>query len=497
VTSLKHRTFNALKWSYLSFLMNMLLQPLFAAVLARLLGPKEFGLVAAGVILYSFGYFLADLGVGQALVQKRELREEHIRAAFTAAVVLGLLASVIAWMIAPAAANLIMQPEVIPIFRGYAVTYVLSTLVIVSMSLLRRNLQFKPIMLAEVSSYVLGVGVAGLGAAYLGYGAFSLVIAVAVQYVVQLAVTYAYARHSLKPIFQWAAYRDLFSFGSRASIIAFLEFLGTSLDQMVMVRLYDPAIVGVYNRAFNGVCTPLMGLARNLTRVLAPSFGMVQTDQGKLRHGYLTGLQALSVLMFSIAAGFVVCAPEIVMVLLGEKFRAAIPMVQVLGLFVTFPVLSNLAAVLAEATARLNVKIFIQLLYVAALAVGFWVAYRMGGGVLGFAWVLLVASVARNVAYAFVARAIIGGYGREIVRAHVQGLACACIVGLVLYAVVWNLRNEGVQPFALFAIEGLVGGLLLLLVALLGPSAALRTTTRSALNTAAARMPMLRSVLRS
>ncbi|WP_027483707.1 lipopolysaccharide biosynthesis protein [Deinococcus pimensis] len=497
MTTLKDRTFHALKWSYLSFFTNLLLQPLFSALLARLLGPKEFGVVAAATVLYSAGYFLADLGVGVALVQKKTLTNENVRAAFTASVVLGLLSTALAWVIAPLAGPYFEDPAVVPVARAYAASYILSTLVIVSTSLLRRALRFKPIMIAEVSSYVLGIGVTSVGMAYLGFGAFSLPIGVAVQYVVQLVVTYAFARHSLRPIFRWSAYRDLFGFGSRATLVTFLEFLSSNIDTLMIGRLYDSATLGLYNRAYNTVCMPLLGLARNFTRVLAPSFGQVQDDQAKLRTGYLTGLQALSLVLFTLAFGVLVCAPEIVHVLLGDKFAAAVPVMQVLALFIPFPVLSNLAAVLAEATARLNVKIAVQTVYLAVLAAAFWGAHRAGLGLAGFALALFVVGVMRDVAYAFVARGIIGGHGGAILRAHLEGLAAGLLTGVALLAAVWPLRSSGVSPFVIIAVELVVGGGAMLLVTLYGPSAELRVLSRKLLRAVTDRLKRTRDAVRS
>lgn len=488
MSELKERTAHALKWSYIAFFTNILLQPLISAMLARLLGPKEFGIVAAGTLLHAAGYFLADLGIGMALVQKKTLSQENIRAAFTASVVLGLLATAIAWVLAPLGGQFFDDPKVVPVFRAYAASYVLSTLVIVSMSLLRRELRFKPIMFAEVSSYVLGIGVASVALAYLGYGAYSLPIGVAVQYVVQLVVTYAYARHSLRPIFDWSAYRELFAFGSRASIVTFLEFIGTSIDTLMIGRLYDSTTLGIYNRAYSTVCAPMMGLARNFTRVLAPSFGQVQDEQGKLRFGYLTGLQAMALVMFAIAAGVLICAPEIVHVLLGDQFAAAVPVMQVLALFIPFPVLSNLSGVLAEATARLNVRILIQVLYVAFLTAAFWAAHLANLGLVGFAIVLVISGALRSFALSLVARAIIGGHGRSILRAHLQGLASGLLMAAALAAVVWPLRTLGTPAFALLVVEIAVGGAVLLLITLFGPSQELRTMGRRVLRAVTARL---------
>ncbi|MEF2278511.1 lipopolysaccharide biosynthesis protein [Deinococcus sp. YIM 134068] len=478
MNNLRQKTFRAIQWSYVSFLTNLLLAPVFAAALARLLTREEFGLFAIGLSLYAVGQYLADFGIGAALVQKRDLTEEDIRAGFTSSLGLGLLATVLAWLAAPLAGRFFNNPDVVPLFRAFACLYVVASLAAVSTSLLRRALRFKPLVLADVSAYVIGQGVCGLGAAALGFGAYSLVISVGVQAVVQLAVSYAYGRHGFGLTFRPAAYRDLYAFGGRASLVSFLEFLSVNLDTFMIGRLYGAAALGLYNRGYNTVYAPMISLARSLTRVLAPSFSAVQHDRPRLRGAYLSGLLALSTVLFSAAAVVFVSAREIVLVLLGEPFLDAVPIVRMMALFIPFPVLSNLSAVLAEATAHLGAKLALQSVYLLGLAAAFWGVYRLGWGVVAFAGVLVVMGACRSAAYAVLARRILGGGGREIGRAYGLGLACGLSVGAVTFAAVSLLHAAGVSPWLIFVLEGLLGAALLLVLALFGPSPELRRYAR-------------------
>ena len=470
MTNLKERTLNALKWSYLAVGTNLVTNLLFAAILARILSKEQFGLYAIGLSFYALGQFISDFGIGQALVQKRELTDEDIRAGFTSSLLLGLSATIIVWLFAPLAGRLLNHDDVVPLVRSFALLYPLVSLATVSTSLMRRAMRFKPLMLAEIGAYTVGQGVFGLGAAYLGYGAYSLVISTGVQFLIQLLASYYFGRHPFGLTFRRESFQALYAFGGRASLINFLEYIGNTLDTWLIGRFYGAAVLGVYNRGFNTVYAPFNALGRSLTRVLAPSFSSVQHDIYKLRYAYLSGLLAMSILLFCIAAGVFVSAREIVLVLLGEKFISAVPLVQILAVFIPFPVLSNLSAVLAEASARLNAKIAIQSVYVVALATAYFGVYRLGGGILGFAGVLVVAGAIRSGVYAVLASRIIGGGGAQILRAYVVGLLCAATLGAALFAVVYPLRLLGIHPFGIFVAELLMGGVLMLLMILFGPA---------------------------
>lgn len=475
MTGLRARTVRALKWSYLGLFVNLLFTPLSVAALSRLLTPEEFGVAAFGAVLASFGALLTEVGVGQALVQRRDLTPDHIRAAFTSSVVLGVLVTVLMWLAAPLAGAYANNPAVVPVVRGFAATYVVAALAVVSMSLLRRDLQFRTLMIAEVSAYVIGHGVLGIGAAFLGFGAISLVVSAAATWIIQLGVTYAYVRHPFAFTFRLAPYRDLYSFGVRISALRLLEFLGNNIGTFMIARLFDVGALGLYRRAYDLAGTPVLRLAGGLTRVLVPSFSAIQDDSAKLRRAYGTSMLALSLVLFTLAGGLFVSAPELVRVLLGERFMAAVPIVQAFAVYVPLPVLAGVGAIVAEATAKLNIKIVLQVAQLVFLAAGGWLVYRLGWGVVAFAWVAVAMGVLRSAAYAVVAARILGGGGRESLRAYLVGLGCGVAVGAAMALVVGPLRAAGTGAFVLLGVDLLLGAALLAAVMFLGPDGELKS----------------------
>lgn len=477
MTSLKSKTVNAIKWSYFSLFVGTALQLVFAAVLARLLSPQQFGVVALALLLQRLGQFVGDLGVGQALVQKSELTEEDIRAGFTSSLALGALITVVAWLLAPAAGHYFHKPDLVPVFRGYASTFLLNAVVVVSSSLLRRAMRFRPLVVSDLSSYILGHGVLGLGSAYLGFGAFSLAISAIAQALIQVAVLSLYSRHSLKLTFRPEAYRHLYAFGSRVTVVNFLEFISNSLDTLMLGRLYSPTALGLYSRAYNTVTGPAMNFAGSLTKVLSPSFSSLQREPERLGRAYHSALMPLLIVMFCLGGCIVVDAREIVLVMLGSKFLGAVPLVQVFGVVIPFLVSNNLSGVLAEATARLNAKMIIQAVYLVALLLAFWLVSQTGGSVVVIALVLLAAVFLRNLALGVLVRSIVGG-GRLMLRAYAVGLVCGLGSAAVSYAVVQPLRTLGTHLAALFVVELLLGAALLGAAVLLAPPNELQAMVR-------------------
>lgn len=476
--NLREQTTRAFKWSYLSLGVNIVLQPLFAAVLARLLTREEFGVLASGMVLFVLGNFVADMGMGAALVQKPQLTQGNIRAAFTSSLLLGGLLSVSSWLLAPLAGQYFKNQEVVALFRGFSLCYILVSLAIVSANLLRRQMDFRTLALAEVAAFVVGHGLFGLGSAALGYGAFSLVISTVAQSILMLVITGYRARSSFGLTFRWADFRDLYAFGSRSSVAGFADYISQNIDTLMIGRLYDLATLGLYNRAFTLVCTPLMSFSRSVSRVLESSMSAVQSDRPRLRRAYSLSVTTMSVLLFPVALGIFVCAREIVLVLLGSKFLAAVPVVMALALYIPFPILATLSSTLVTATARLNTRIAIQVAYLGMLLLAFSAAHLLGYGLVGFAGALLLVSVLRCLAYAVVVGNITGGGLRESMRAYAVGILSGLAVAAPLLLVTVLMRQAHVALPLLFVSELLLGGGLLLSLLLFGPQTELQGMLR-------------------
>jgi lipopolysaccharide exporter len=486
-TNLREQTTRAFKWSNMMALVNMLGQVFFGALLARLLTREEFGVVASGMVLFVLGNFVADMGMGAAIVQKPELTRGNIRAAFTSSLLLGGTMSVVGWFIAPLAGHYFKNPEVVTVFRGLALSYIILTTSIVSTNLLRRAMNFRALVIAELIAYLVGHGIFGLGSAALGYGAMSLVISTFAQNILLIIVTYAAARFPFALTFRWADFRDLYAFGTRSSVAGLADYVSQSIDILMIGHFYSTATLGLYNRAFSAVCNPMMSFSRSVSRVLESSMSAVQNDRARLRRAYVISMTTMSMLLFPVAFGIWVCGREIVLVLLGAKFTAAIPVVMALALYIPFPILANISSTVVTATARLNARIVIQAAYLVLLTLAFFVAHWLQQGLVGFAVALTVVSVLRCLAYAVVVGRITGGGDAESLRAYIKGILSGLVVAAPLYVVTVLMRQAHVPLPLLFATELLLGGGLLLAALLFGPQTEVQNQLRSRLNPLLAR----------
>ncbi|MBA2316202.1 MAG: oligosaccharide flippase family protein [Euzebyales bacterium] len=202
-SNLTSRTLGAFKWTYGSYAASAVVQIGYTAAMARLLVPEDFGLVAMAALFLRFGGYFAQMGVGQALIQKAELDDEDIRTGFTSSVLLGAGMSAVFFAGAPAAALLFDSARVVPVAQVLALSFLLQGAGITAESLLRRQLRFKTLALVEVVSSVLGYMAVGLAFAVAGAGVWSLVAAGLAQAALASLIAMALMRHPMRPLLAW------------------------------------------------------------------------------------------------------------------------------------------------------------------------------------------------------------------------------------------------------------------------------------------------------
>ena len=173
--SLTRLTVAGLKWTLCAAVAEAVLSLAIVAALARLLSPGDFGLLVMGLIFVGLLDTVRRLGIGSALVQRLQVTPRHIGTAFTLLMATGLAATALAWGVAPAIGRAIGEPMAAPVLRGLSAIFLVGALGEVSQQLLRRELRFKPLMLANVLARSVGYGAVAIGLGLLGFGVWALV----------------------------------------------------------------------------------------------------------------------------------------------------------------------------------------------------------------------------------------------------------------------------------------------------------------------------------
>ena len=455
MTRLIEKTLSGFKWSALSTVLNLVSQLVFMAIMARLLDPAAFGLVAIAMVVLRFASYFAQMGVGPAVVQKKVLEEVDIRVAFTLSVSLGCIAAGVIYMLAPLIGPLMENDQLAGVIRVLTISFLLTGLSTVPIYLLRRGLRFKALAFVETVSYILGYGACGVLLALNGAGVWSLVGASLSQGSLTFLLGYYFARHPILPAINRQSTRHFFNFGSRYSIIGFLEFVGSNLDTMIIGRVLGDTATGLYNRAFLLTNLPIQYIVNSVSKVMFPVLSEVQNEREKIGQVYLVFLFLIGSLTGAVCFGMIPAASDLVLTLLGKQWEASVPVLQVLAVAVPFVFLSHISGIILDALANLRMKIMIQSASIVVLITAMF--YLSKFGLIGFAGAVVIAELFKSVVYFLAMNSLFKLSYRDLLKIALYTTAIPVLTMTAIWLTVNSIAMSGLPHWGRLAVEVLVG----------------------------------------
>ena len=375
--SLTGRTLAGLKWAGLSAVGQAVLTVSIVAVLARLLTPEDFGLVAIAMIFVTAAQNLGHRNIGAAIVQRAELTDRHIAAGVTLSIGAGGVFAAALWGLAPGAGRFFGEPAVAPILRALSAAVVCTGLGTVPEYLWRRRLRFRALTAAELVAQALGYGLVAIAMALSGYGVWALVAGTVMRQAVFAAAVLTTGPRLPRPALSRHEARELLGAGAGFSSIAAFNLIANQGSRLLVGRLLGATPLGYYTRST--ALASLSGhLGRVLGKVLFPAMAQRQRHTERLAAAYLNGVEILSWLAVPAGLLLAVCAAEIVAVVLGGQWQAAVPVLEILAIGTAFRIGASLNAPLGRAMGALRQMAWRGAVNAAVLVAGVAAGSRWG-----------------------------------------------------------------------------------------------------------------------
>ncbi|MCF4970487.1 MOP flippase family protein [Nostoc sp. CMAA1605] len=300
-------------------------------LLARLLGPQTFGLVALASIFLNFLQVFVDQGFSQAIIQRKELEPEHLDTAFWTNLGMGTFLAIITISSADLIGNFFKEPAIIPIIRWLSVSFIFIALSSVQNAILQRQLAFKSLAKRTLIGVFIG-GIVGVTMAFMGFGVWSLVAQQISSSLVQVLVLWRVCDWRPGWKFSQRHFHDLFSFGVNVLGMNIFNFLNRRSDDFLIGYFLGSVALGYYTVAYRLLLVVTELLTSVISKVSLPTFSRLQEEPERLRHALYEAIKLTSLITFPGFFGLVILAPEIVKVVFGEQWLASIPVMQVLNL---------------------------------------------------------------------------------------------------------------------------------------------------------------------
>ena len=287
-------------------------------VLARLLLPTDYGLVALTGVFMAFAAMLTQLGLAAAVVQSRRVTERLLSTAFWLNVLSGIAVTGALVAAAPLVADFYGDERVTNLLRVSSLSFTLSCAAVHS-ALLQRSLQFKKLGSLEVLGAVIGLG-ATIVLAWQGFGAYSLVLGPLLQTTLMTGVFWWRVRWLPRTFMHRRELGELWRFGAGLTGSNILNFVARNADTVLLGRFAGAADLGLYSRSYTLMMAPLNQVTGVITRVLLPAFAEMQHDLPRLRRAWLMTIRASLAIGLPASLGIAVSAPAFVETLYGARW---------------------------------------------------------------------------------------------------------------------------------------------------------------------------------
>lgn len=386
MSDLRQKTLTGVTWSLGSQLGRQMVVFVVGVILARLLSPREFGMVAMVTIITGFATIFAEMGFGGAIVQKDDVEEKHLSSVFWINIGLGLLLTVLFVLAAPLIADFYEEPLLLPLATFLSFNFIISSLNIVQTTLLMKTLEFRRLSVVEIISVTIS-GVVAIALAYLGFGVWSLAIQAMLLSAITALLLWITSSWRPKFMFNWEAVKELLGFSTSLFATTTLNYAVRNIDYVLIGRFLGPDPLGIYNRAYSVMLFPLANISRVIARVMFPSFSMIQENKRRVKKIFLQLTRIVALFAFPIMLGVFVTASKFVPVIFGDQWLAMIPVLRILcfvGLIQSIVSLNG-NLYLSQGRADLQFKLGIILRFNLILGIVIGLQWGLVGVAIGYA----------------------------------------------------------------------------------------------------------------
>lgn len=327
--NLRQKTKSGLIWSMVENFSTQCVSFIFSIILARLLCPSDYGIVAMITIFFAVAQAFVDSGFANALIRKNNRTEKDLSTCFYFNIVVGLFAYIVFFIAAPWIANFYNQPILTMIIRLESVTMFLNSLCIVQQALLTIQINFKTQAKISLASTIIS-GIIGVILAYKGFGVWALVWQGISNALVRMILLWTFSTWRPRYGFSKESFHYLFGYGSKLLASGLLDTTYNNIYPIIIGKLFTPADLGYFSRAQGLATLPSSNLTSVLQRVTFPVLSEIQDDIKRLETNYRKLLKMSAFIIFPLMMLLAAIARPLVDILLTDKWDNCVIYLQIL-----------------------------------------------------------------------------------------------------------------------------------------------------------------------
>ncbi|MBL7696808.1 MAG: MOP flippase family protein [Chitinophagaceae bacterium] len=440
--SLRAKTLSGLKLNVASTIVSFLFQTGQLVILSRLFAPEIFGLMSLLMIVTNFSTIFLDLGVSNAIIQRKETDIKELSTLYYLNIFMGAILCVAIFLCSGMLAELFRQPRLQTYLQWVSLIYLIIPFGQQYRAIFQKRMAFNIIVKIDIFTTIVST-VFTIVLAYTGFGIYSIIWGQIANAAIGTLLVMYFGRKEYKPIwyFNFQKAKPYLGFGLYQSGESIMNYFNTNIDGMSIGRLVGPTMLGYYQVAYNIIIIPSRRINPILTKVFFPAFSIIQDDQKKLKKNFYKLLNILNFVNFPIFFALFVLAEPFIIVVFGAKWLTSVPILRVLCGVGLLRSLGNPVGSLMYAKGEAR-RIFLFNVYKVFLQVPGIIAGAYIGGAMGVAIAFLCLQVFfSSFNYTFLIRRAVGESLGEYLNVFKEPLIWSVAMALVIYAVKYLLRD--------------------------------------------------------
>lgn len=384
MSTLKTQMAKGVMWTAVGKYAGIAVQIIISMVLARLIAPEDFGVVAIAQVAISFVSILSDLGIGAAVIQNKSLTNKDLDSIFTFTILFAIVLSIIVTAASPFIADFYNNQKLVPISIMIAIAMLFNIIDTVPTSLFMKDKRFAFIAKRDLFFNVIG-GIISVVYALLGGGCYALVLAPIIRAICLLVVNlHNYPRHidwrmHLEPL------KKIFSFSVFQMLFNVVNYFSRNLDKLIIGKALNMKELGYYQKSYQLMLMPLQNVTFVITPVLQPFLSDYQDDLNFISEKYLKIIKLVATISVPIGVLLYFCGYEIIYIMFGANWTPAVPSFEILAWSIPLQMVLSTTGSIFQATNQTKMLFLTGTINTCVTVAGFILCTILHGGLEGFA----------------------------------------------------------------------------------------------------------------
>ena len=387
MTSIKKEVAKGVFWIAVAKYSGIVVQLLISAILARLIAPAAFGTIAVAMVILYFLNILSDIGIGAAVVQFKQLTKEHLNSLFTLTIYIGILLAALLYVSSSHISSYYGDLTLERVCQMMSLVILFNSLNVVPNALMRKDKRFRTIALRTLFFQVVSGSIAVWGAFH-GWGIYALLVSpiltaigvfVVNYYCYPLCPVLKVSRESVNTVASYSVFQFAFSF---------CNYFSRNLDKLIIGKFFSLTQLGYYDKSYHLMQLPLQNITFVIEPVLHPILSTLQDNKHELSEKNRKLAVIISYISFPVGLILYFCGGELIKIIYGGQWDAAIPVFKILALSLPLQMILSTSGAIYQAASKTNLLFYNGIINTIVTVCGFLIAAYYGWTIeaMAYAW---------------------------------------------------------------------------------------------------------------